>query len=294
MSANSSTPVSSAASTPLSAAAAALPSLRAELSELYTLKETFFPADVSVKQARLSELCAALTARVASIDTTGVPSSIRSALCFVTGRALDALETPSPEAEAALSRAVRLDASSSEAWAALGHVQWKRADLDGAVESFESSIARAPTASAHRSLASLARARLRSPSDRARVGNDELLSAHANAITHAKAAIALDLADAQSWDALGLAYLCTAIEVSLDVEDLRRARTAFLRGAALAAAAGSEKHPDTSYNRGVMHSCLEEWDAAEAAFTAAVGRDPTLPGLVRPHASALRPADPTR
>jgi tetratricopeptide (TPR) repeat protein len=239
-----------------------------------------------------------------------LPAAGKATVAYLQGRALDAATSEySSAAEDALSRAVRLNPASAEAWAALGHCQWKKNDLASAVESFSCSLKRRPTALALRSLSQLARLALSSsgasaePADRA--------AAQLESIERAKAAVALSMTDAASWATLGLAHMFRAMDGTRDTEDLRKAKAAFSKAAQVeqaagaagsaeggaagaagaasssagagagaasssAAAASSRRNPDLHYNRGVVLSALEEYEEASACFMLAAEIDPSM------------------
>jgi tetratricopeptide (TPR) repeat protein len=199
-------------------------------------------------------------------------------VAFLHGRALDALPAFSPEAEALLTRSLKLDPSSVDAWNALGHCFWKKRDYGAAVSCYNDSHKRRPNAEALRSLSQLVRQASRT---------SESL---ADSIAKAKAAIALDVRDADSWSTLGAASLIHYIAGSRHPDDLLRANKAYARAAQLeaaaaAAAAGGSvgdpaaaRNPDLHYNRAQVLQYAEEFEEAVASFELASSIDPCLEG----------------
>ena len=280
---------SSSADTSADPLTSELSTLRVSLDALLLISASYFPTDSLLRTARLSEQSSILATRaglaVAAATSANAPAPIRAALLLIQGRALDAAGGFSPEAEAALSRAVRLDASRADAWAALGHVQWKKPDIESARESFAASLERGPTPLAHRSLAQLARAQAAAGGGSA-AANAE---AAATAVRHAKAAVQLDMSDATSWAALGVAHLTEAASVSFSAADVKRSKAAFTRAATLEEQAAVRaidvddvpvRDPDLHFNRGHALAYAEDYAGAIASFKFAAEIDPSLPSPV--------------
>jgi Tfp pilus assembly protein PilF len=61
-------------------------------------------------------------------------------LLFLRGKALDFLPEYSKLSEEMLSKAIKLMPSKQEAWDALGHVYWKKRDLESSKKCFEGSL----------------------------------------------------------------------------------------------------------------------------------------------------------
>ena len=108
----------------------ALDALEGRLDALYVVHDTYFTADPALKQERLRGMIEALRAALATLGgaLAAAPASLRARAAFIGGKAMDAVEGPSAEAEEELSRAVKLDPMLVPAWAALGHAFWKKKD----------------------------------------------------------------------------------------------------------------------------------------------------------------------
>lgn len=289
--------------------------LRASVVSLYTYKENNF-ADPTGKVAKVSSLIAAVLTLVDQVNPT--TAGEKGEVQFLRGRALDAALEYSEEAEECLSRAVRLDPGSADAWAALGHCQWKKGDLESARECYNTSVQQCPTSFALRSLSQLVRS--------GPLANPR--GAYGESIDHAKAAVALDMGDADNWACLGISHLMHYTNIDPNEEDLRNAQRAFnlavkaetealgrgegggagagaaaAQGGAAAAAAGGDaavadpkkrrrtgtggitiprltRDPYLHFNRGQVLSYLEEYNGALASFAIA-SCDPTLDTKVR-------------
>jgi tetratricopeptide (TPR) repeat protein len=260
----------------------ALAALREGVLDLYCEEAFYFGAD---KEARLAASAAPLIAAARALQPSTAGG--RAEVALLLGRALDVASAYSPAAEEALSRAVRLDPTSAEAWSALGHCAWKKGDLAAAAAHYGASVKRRPTPEALRSLSQLARASLArgAPLEVAR-------AAHADSVAHAKAAVELALEDGPSWAVLGLAHLSTANAVSRDEEDYRRAARAFTRAASLEAEGARD--PTLHVNRAAALSFLEDYAGALAAYALAGQLDPSLNSAVRGVAGGMRASEQSK
>ena len=61
-------------------------------------------------------------------------------MLFLRGKCYDYIPEYTKQAEENLSKAIKLMPSKAEAWEALGHVYWKKRDLDQAKKTFEGSL----------------------------------------------------------------------------------------------------------------------------------------------------------
>jgi len=64
----------------------------------------------------------------------------KAELLYLRGKSLDYLPEYTKQAEEMLSKALKLQPTKKEAWDALGHVYWKKADLPASKKCFESSL----------------------------------------------------------------------------------------------------------------------------------------------------------
>ena len=196
------------------------------------------------------------------------------------------------DAESHLQKAVKLDPTCWEAWNALGSVLFKKRDLRGSLDAFDSSVSVRPNAAALRDTSIV----LRQITDRAAVPSNIRLS-----VAKAKSAVSLDLKNVENWTVLGTANLAMYFAVSRDVEDLQRANQAYARAAALEVAqlssgvrpdlpkprvpgtwepAAPRPDPDLHYNRGQAFAFQESYDAAIQEYLLALATDPQLPSKV--------------
>lgn len=197
------------------------------------------------------------------------------------------------QAETHLQKAVKLDPTCWEAWNALGAVLFKKRDLRSSLDAFESSASAKPNAPALRDASIV----LRQLTDRSAVPTNIRAS-----VAKAKAAVALDLKNVESWTVLGTANLALYFAVTRDVEDLQRANQAYHRAVTLEAAQiasgvnpvaptprvpGSwapqpmRPDPDLHYNRAQAFAFQESYDTAIQEYLLTLATDPQLPARVR-------------
>ena len=257
--------------------------LDASLKELWTLRETFFAAEPSQKRALVDKRARAIVSAAEGLGGAGSSAEERARASFVRGRALDAGEDYSKEAEEFLSRAAKLAPDFVAAWNALGHAFWKKRDLAGARDCFEAANERSANATSLRSLSQLARATA-APS-----GGGEPFE---RSVALAKEALRLDLGDGESWYVLGNAHVARYFHrgpTGRKTSDLTSAAKAYAAAEAKYAVAnatttdvdvegvrGSWGNPDLFLNRGNLRRYLEDYDGAIADLERAEAMDPTL------------------
>ncbi|KAJ8606901.1 hypothetical protein CTAYLR_008928 [Chrysophaeum taylorii] len=234
--------------------------IKSDLAALWELREKYFGEDkekeIEARIARLLEAASALAPQE------------RALAALVRGRALDARSEYCAEAEAELSRAVKLSPSSVDAWYGLGHVFWKKRDLRSAKECFASANARRANGPSSRALSMLARPR----------DYDE-------SVALARSAIELDLDDPESWYVLGNACLSRYFAGAegrnpSDLEDARRAyglAEARLRDPQVETNL-EFGHPDLYFNRGHLRRYVEDYAGACDDFLKSALLDPSLGG----------------
>jgi tetratricopeptide (TPR) repeat protein len=180
-----------------------------------------------------------------------------------------------------------------EAWNALGLVFWRRGQLLDARAAFGAANARSANAASLRHLSGVTRALaqgalseshdaahmarlmlLARPSAACKTATDRL-TLSAESVAHAKAALALALADGSSWYCLAMAHLAHAFVAGGGAAE---AMTPVLKAFAQAERCGeAARNPDFHFNRGVALRYLEDFQGAADSFTAAGQLDDTLP-----------------
>ena len=210
-----------------------------------------------------------------------------------------------PEAEALLSKSVKLEPTNAAAWNALGECFAKKGEVKGARSCFANAVkngakrgdpARARALRCHSILL-----RKAAPGET----HAELAQNTKEAIVRTKAAIACDMDDGESWYLLGHGYLKLFFAMTHHHNDLDRAQNAFRQGltkaraslrawcrrggssivggggggstgggaktlaGAIGAGAGGalpEYVPDMYYNHGLIHRFLENWSDAAVSL----------------------------
>lgn len=112
-------------------------------------------------------------------------------VAYVHGKALEAHDSYSKEAEDLLSKAVKLDPANVDAWNCLGQCFWKKKDLAAARDCFNGALAQKPNPESLRLLSMLLR----------QMGDTEAERAAnvAESVNKAKEAIKMDVSDTESW-----------------------------------------------------------------------------------------------
>ncbi|KNC53629.1 tetratricopeptide repeat domain 5 [Thecamonas trahens ATCC 50062] len=231
--------------------------LRAQVASVVETAEMYFGAD---KEARLAaESQAALEALDAAADDVLTTAEVLT----LRGQVLNAPDAYSADAEAALSKAVKLAPECVEAWNALGAVFWKKKAYQEAKDCFEGALAVAENADSLRKLSMVER----------HLGGSgaKLRTAVASSVAHAKRATALDITSPASWYSLGNAHLTQFFTSTQDVSDLAHALKAYAR----AEAAGYAAHPDLHFNRAHVYNYMLRFQEAYDGFRLAHKLDPS-------------------
>lgn len=119
---------------------------------------------------------------------------------------MDYLPEYTKQAEENLSKSIKLMPTKTEAWDALGHVYWKKGDLEQARKCFEGSLEQnEKNKIALRNLSMVVRQLNKTPSGDV-LDSEERKKNYKLSIQLATKAIGQDLADSQSWYCLGNAH----------------------------------------------------------------------------------------
>ncbi|CAG2064964.1 unnamed protein product, partial [Timema podura] len=145
---------------------------------------------------------------------------------YLKGKALNVGPQHSPQAEAALSKAVKLDPTLVEAWNELGDCYWKRDEIKEAKNCFMGALGHRKNKVSLRNLSMLLRQE-RAKSSEERVKNIE------QGVSFAKEAVQLDTNDGISWSVLGNAYLSSFFMIGQDPKTLRLCMSAYLQAVSL-------------------------------------------------------------
>ncbi|OQR84798.1 hypothetical protein ACHHYP_12806 [Achlya hypogyna] len=241
----------------------AVAAAKAKLDELYDVHDHYFCADKGDKQRRLQMLADEVIALVDAIKAEG-NRSVRAALWYIKGKALDAFPIYDATAEQLLSQAAKLDPCNLDTWVALGNCLWKKGDLLMAKNCFENCLEYGLSKHALRSLSMVLRKLGTRPEDKVH---------HVRmSLQHAKQAVSLDLADGESWYVLGNAYLALFFGDTHSTIDLDRSLAAYTR----AEKAGAGRNPDLHFNRANVFRYKEDYAEAVTSYLTAHELDPSL------------------
>nr|CAD7612348.1 unnamed protein product [Timema genevievae] len=195
---------------------------------------------------------------------------------YLKGKALNVGPQHSPQAEAALSKAVKLDPTLVEAWNELGDCYWKRDEIKEAKNCFMGALGHRKNKVSLRNLSMLLRQE-RAKSSEERVKNIE------QGVSFAKEAVQLDTNDGISWSVLGNAYLSSFFMIGQDPKTLRLCMSAYLQALLL-------YFPDIS-SVGQALKFEEEYLKALESFSKAQSLDPTWPPPQQKQAELLKYLD---
>jgi tetratricopeptide (TPR) repeat protein len=232
------------------------------------------------------------------------------------GRALEASSgaVPDAEAEALLSRALKLDpeAGGCGAWNALGHSYWKAGELAQARSCFEGALELEPNAESLRHLSMLLRSLPPAPGGGGGGGGNQGGGGggggvdHAGSLRRAEEAVALGLSDARNWYALGNAHWkrgdhAKSVAAYRRAVALAAAHNAKAKAAAAAVAGGDGTAaeaasqlplplvlPDLHFNLAQVLSHRQRFGEAARHFALAEAADPTLPAAEATEAMAAQ------
>ncbi|XP_076448963.1 tetratricopeptide repeat protein 5-like [Babylonia areolata] len=186
------------------------------------------------------------------------------------GRTLNVVGKFSNEALEALSKAVKLDPKSVEAWNNLGECYWKKGDIAGAKNCFTGALGHEKNKVSLRSLSMVMRQLGGSPEECQQLVKDS--------VERAKEAVQLDITDGSSWLILGNAYLSLFFSGGQDPRVLKQCMSAYSQAERDAVA---RSNPDLHYNRAMSYKYQEEYQKALEEFDLAAQLDPSWsdPGM---------------
>lgn len=173
-----------------------------------------------------------------------------------------------------MSKAIKLMPTKAEAWEALGHVYWKKRDLEQAKSTFEGSLEQDDkNKSALRNLSMVYRQLEKSSSNPSElIDGEEKKKNYVKSIELAKDAIKLDMADSQSWYVLGNAHLTNFFANGESTRELESALKAY----SMSEKYLKEPNPDLHFNRATVLEYLERYSEAAADFMKAHAIDVNL------------------
>lgn len=182
---------------------------------------------------------------------------------YLRGRTLNVLPTYDPQAQEALSRAVKLDPLLVDAWNDLGECLWKKGDIEGAKNCFTGALEHSKNKMSLRNLSMVLRQIGKDPQQK--IDNISL------SVEKAKEAVSLDLVDGVSWYILGNAYLSLFFLGSQSPSLLKQCLASYARAEKDPVAASN---PDLHFNRAMVYRYQEEYQLCLEGFNKASLYDP--------------------
>jgi tetratricopeptide (TPR) repeat protein len=208
----------------------------------------------------------AVLAALPSPDQAGLDAARKARVLTLRARARLILPAYSKEAEADLSKALKLRPGDTAAWVAMSECLWKRDALKEARDALDSALSVDPKCVP--ALAQLSRI-LRAFCSRKEIPSEERVQLMELSVAKAKEAVAIDMTSGEAWAALGIALMQQTVALGMDLGLLRKALQALTQ-----AGRRNEQDPDIAYNRGVVRKCLGEYGAACSDFAKAYELDP--------------------
>jgi len=191
-------------------------------------------------------------------------------------------------AEADIAKALKLAPDDAIAWVAISEAAWKKNNLTEAKEALDSALR--INDKCQPALCQLSRIlRAQAGTAVAKGKCDEQAALLDTALLKAKAAVAIDPADYESWACLGLALMQNSVAAGMNGADLNKALAALTQ-----AQRRNDKDPDVEYNLGVAAGALGQYSAMAKHYLRAMELDPGLKknatGMVELACSLLRNA----
>jgi len=242
-------------------------------TELYRIRDTFFPALVGEKEKRLQSMVDSIFECIAACENNeNLKGERKTKATYLKGKANSVFQVYSEQAEKDLSKAVKLDPTNVDAWNCLGECFWKKQDFQTAKSCFDGALKQKRTRSTLRLLSML----LRQIRPNKKTVKEQIEKAKSNineSIKIAKEAVALDFNDADSWYILGNAYLGSFFNLDHDPIDLKKALSSYERAAKFRDV-NKSLLPDLFYNRAEVHTYTQNYTKAVADYRKAYAIDP--------------------
>ncbi|KAL6539031.1 hypothetical protein OROMI_025357 [Orobanche minor] len=234
---------------------------------LYTIRDTFFPANSDDKTSRLLAESNVVLQVLDEIPPEKRKTPVqRASYEYLRGKVLDVFPEYKKEAEDHLIKAVKLNPSLVDAWLSLGTCIWKKGDLASAKDCLTLGLSKGPNKGILCELSMLERRMAQGSENQVKIVDDS--------IKHAKEAIALDVKDGNSWYNLGNAcFTSFFVSGAWDHGKLLQSLKAYQH------AEKDERmksNPDLYYSCAIVNKYLENYEKALSGFEAAALKDPGL------------------
>lgn len=196
----------------------------------------------------------------------------KAELLYLRGKCLDFIPEYTKQAEENLSKSIKLMPTKCESWEALGHVYWKKRDIEQSKKCFEGCLEQDENnKQALRNLSMVYR-QLETSSNGDKLDAEERKKNYQLSIQLATKAISLDLTASESWYVLGNAHLTNFFQNNESTLELEHALKAYAQTEKNL----KEANPDLFFNRGTIFEYLERYNEAVCDFETAHKIDPNL------------------
>ncbi|XP_028392755.1 tetratricopeptide repeat protein 5-like [Dendronephthya gigantea] len=243
---------------------AALEEATKYVDELYDLRDHYFVKNgVEKASERTKEIGEKMTEVKECLDRLLGMCNKKSQYFYLLGKTLNVMPAYDPQAQEALSRAVKLDPLLVDAWNCLGECLWKKGDVEAARNCFTGALEHSKNKMSLRSLSMVLRQL--GKDSRERVDNIKL------SVEKAKEAVSLDITDGVSWYILGNAYLSLFFSGAQSPSMLKQCLAAYARAELDTVSACN---PDLYFNRAMVYRYQEEYKLCLDGFQKALVYDP--------------------
>uniref|UniRef100_A0A0G4GK03 Tetratricopeptide repeat protein 5 OB fold domain-containing protein n=1 Tax=Chromera velia CCMP2878 TaxID=1169474 RepID=A0A0G4GK03_9ALVE len=240
------------------------------LEKLYEVHDFYFAPDKTTRIASGVQEIERILDEIPNDIQHHLSPEARARCLYFRGKALDAMPEYSKLSEELLSKAVKLNPQLVDCWNSLGNVFWKKQDLRSARRCFEQAIEICGNnAVSLRRLSIVMRMLSGEDSDSNR---GQVVRA---SVEKAKAALALDVDDPESWYVLGNSYLANFFENGEGPQELNKALMAYAK-AEQAWSVEGKKNPDLYVNRATVKRYQQDYAAALEDLSAAQRLDPSM------------------
>ncbi|XP_029437023.1 tetratricopeptide repeat protein 5 isoform X2 [Rhinatrema bivittatum] len=236
---------------------------------LYRFRDTYFETH-SVEQAarKPRDVVEEMERTLRELEGAEGCAKHRAPYLMLKGKTLNVTADYSPQAEEALSRAVKLDPELVEGWNQLGEVYWKKGDVGAARTCFSGALNHCRNKVSLRNLSMVLRQLpCQDPEERARNVADS--------VAHAKEAVQMDVQDGASWYILGNAFLSLFFNSGQSPRISQQALSAYARAEKADCTAAC--NPDLHLNRATLYKYEESYQEALEGFSRAKLLDPAWP-----------------
>ncbi|XP_038067973.1 tetratricopeptide repeat protein 5-like [Patiria miniata] len=245
----------------------ALGRIQKAVEDLYAFRDHFFEKN-SIDRAihKTEELGQELKKVIELLDELQSQIKNRSEYMLQRGKALNVLPDFSPESLECLSKAVKLDPRSVEAWNQLGECYWKNKDVEAARNCFTGALNHSRNKVSLRNLSMVMRQLGKSQEERSKFIQDS--------VDHAKEAVQMDYSDGTSWFIAGNAYLTVFFNGGQKSSILKQCLGAYSQAEKDTI---QKSNPDLYFNRATIFKFQEDYQASLDGYRMAQSLDPTWP-----------------